>query len=40
MKPLTLKGKIYEPNFNDIKLFCPFCHKKFAKEDSPKTWGA
>ncbi|NQU12793.1 MAG: hypothetical protein HQ561_01535 [Desulfobacteraceae bacterium] len=30
----------YEPNFNDIKLFCPFCHKEFAKEDSPKTWGA
>lgn len=30
----------YEPQYDKIKLHCPFCHLEFAKEDSPQTWGA
>jgi len=29
----------YEPQFNHLKLHCPFCHLDFPKEESPKVWG-
>ncbi len=29
----------YTPKFDRIALYCPRCHKEFAKEDSPQTWG-
>lgn len=29
----------YEPEYNYLKLHCPFCHNNFAKEEA-KTWGA
>ncbi|MEW5913571.1 MAG: hypothetical protein AB1814_13505 [Thermodesulfobacteriota bacterium] len=29
----------YNPQFDKLKLHCPFCHLEFDKKDSPKTWG-
>jgi len=29
----------YSPQFDQLKLHCPFCHLEFAKEQSPRTWG-
>ncbi len=29
----------WEPKYNNLKLYCPFCHNEFAKEESPKIWG-
>jgi ribosomal protein L44E len=29
----------WEPQYNDVKLYCPFCHTEFAKQESPRIWG-
>jgi hypothetical protein len=29
----------YSPQFDRIKLHCPFCHLEFDKNESPRTWG-
>ncbi|MEA2660477.1 MAG: hypothetical protein QOH08_49 [Chloroflexota bacterium] len=29
-----------EPVFADVPLHCPRCHREFAKEEAPQTWGA
>lgn len=34
-----IERSFYDPQFDHIKLHCPFCHLEFDKKDSPKTWG-
>jgi len=34
-----IEKMFYEPQFDHLKLFCPFCHKEFDKKESLKTWG-
>ena len=29
----------YSPQFDHVKLHCPFCHLEFDKKESPRTWG-
>jgi len=34
-----VERSFWEPTFNHLLLYCPFCHKEFDKKDSPKVWG-